>query len=186
MAPLLLLLILAAVFFFWAGFLAPRHALQHHSRAGFVIMLALTGLTGYFAWREARTIGELAKLIDPVPEITDVTYVPTAHEVGAMAKFLAAVPGQGRFGSTQAERRDFADRAEHARGEYWLLKTALSPEAVMDFYRETAPRSGWMIEVDEPQSLLLSRDAERLVLFVTDDFPDSGAQILYGFSVESQ
>jgi hypothetical protein len=188
MALTLFLLVLAGVFF-WAGFRAPRHSWQYRSRGGFVAMLVLAGFTGYFAWREARTIRALAQLIDPVPEITDVTYVPTAAEVAGISQFLATVPG-GRFRTTQEERRDFAERAretaeqaEQHRSDYWLMKTALSPDSVFAFYREAAPRRGWTVETDDAPWLFLSRGAERFVLFVTDDFPRPETKILYALSV---
>ena len=181
-----LVFVLLAAAFFWAGFLCRRHPLQHHSQAGFAMMLVLAGVAGYFAWREARTIGELAQRIDPVPEITDVTYIPSAAEMGGMARVLATIPGSGRFGSTQAQRRDFAERVEQRKTDYWLIKTALSPEDVFAFYRVSAPHRGWTIETDEPPTLLLARDAEHLALFVTDGFPGSGAEILYGLSINGR
>lgn len=188
MALTLFLVVLAGVFF-WAGFLARPHSWQHRSRVGFVAMLALALFTGYFAWREARTIRALAELIDPVPEITDVTSVPAGAEVAAISQFLAAVPG-GRFRTTQEERRDFAERArenaeevEQHRSNHWLLKTALSLDSVFAYYREAAPRRGWTVETDDAPWIFLSRGAERLVLFVTEDLPRPGTEILYGFSV---
>ncbi len=181
----LLLFVLAAAFF-WAGFRAPPHPIRYLSRAGLFVAVGLAALLGYFAWREARTISDLAKLIDPVPEIIDVTYVPTTAEVTTLSEFLAAVPGKGRFGTTQEERRDLAKEMRERRTEYWLLKTALPSDSVFAFYRHAAPRRGWNIEADSPPWLSLSRDAETLVLFVTDDFPRPGIRILYGLSVESR
>jgi hypothetical protein len=185
----LFLLALAAVFF-WAGFMRPPDSWQHRSQAAFVVLLALAGLAGYFAWREARTVGELAELVDPVPEITDVTYVPSAAEVAAISQFLASVPGERRLGTTQGQRRDLAQRTEAAAGEaerrgarQWLLKTALSPDSVAAFYRHAAPRRGWTVETDDAPWLLLARGDERLVLFVTDDFPRPGTKVLYGYAI---
>ncbi len=183
MSVTIILLVIAAAFF-WAGFRAPRHALQYQSRAGFFMSLALAGFGGYFAWRESRTVAELAELIDPVPEITGVRYVPTTTDVGAVSEFLAAVPGRGRLGTTQEDRRNLAERVTERRSEYWIMKTALQPDSVFAFYREAAPRRGWTIETDRPPWLLLARGTETLFLFVTDDFPRPGIRILYGFSAE--
>jgi len=180
----ILLLALTAVFF-WSGYRAPPHAFQSRSRAGFFICLALTGFAAYFAWRETRTIGELAELIDPVPSITDVTYVPTSAEVETIAQFLAGVPGRGTLGTTQEERRDLAERVSERRTEYWIIKTGLGSDSVFEFYRDAAPRRGWTIETDKPPWLLLARGSETLVLFVTDDFPRPETKILYGFSIGS-
>jgi hypothetical protein len=175
------ILVLCAAFY-WAGFRAAPHPLQYQSQAGFVVTLALSGIAGFFAWREFRTIADLAELIDPVPEITDVTYVPTATEVAAVSQALAAVPGKGRLGTTQEERRQLAERAGERRTDYWLIVTALSSDSVLAFYRERAPRRGWTVESDTPPWLTFSRDSGRLVLFVSDEYPGPGSKVLYAFS----
>ena len=182
MVVAILLLVLTAVFF-WAGYRAPPHALQFRSRAGFFICMTLAGFAVYFAWREVRTIGELTEIIDPVPSMTDVTYVPTSAEVAAVAQFLAAVPGRGALGTTQEERRDLAEQVSERRIEYWIIKTDLESDSVFAFYKDTAPRRGWTIETNDPPWLFFARGSETLVLFVTDDFPRPGTRILYGFSM---
>lgn len=179
-----ILLVLAAAFF-WAGYRAPRHPLQYRSRAGFFICLALAGLVGYFAWRELRTIGELAELIDPVPEIIDVTYVPTTVEAATVSKFMAGVPGRGRAGTTQGERRKLAGRLSERRSEYWLINTKLASASVFAFYQDAASRNGWTIETFNPPWLYLARGTEKLVLYVTETSSRSGARVLYEFSSES-
>jgi hypothetical protein len=183
MLSLTIFLLVLAVVFFWAGYRAPPHPLQYRSRAGFFICLALAGFTGYFAWRETRTIGELAALIDPIPEITGITYVPTSTEAATVAQFMAATPGRGRLGTTPEARRDLAERVSERRTEYWLIKTSLRSDSVFAFYRDAAARRGWTIETDSPPWLYLARGAETLVLFVTADTPQPGSRILYGFSV---
>jgi hypothetical protein len=175
------LLILASVFF-WAGFRSPRRTFQHHSQTGFVVCLALAGFAGYFAIREKRAVGELAALIDPVPEITDVTYVPTSAEGLALSNFLAAVPRTTRIGTTQDERRSLAEDMRERQTEYWLLETALAVDSVFAFYRKAATRRGWKVTSDEAPWLLLSRGDDSLFLFVTDDFPRPGVKVLYGFT----
>ena len=181
LSVVILLLVLAAIFF-WAGYRASRHPLQYRSRAGFFICLVLAGFAGYFAWQEARTIDELAELIDPVPSITDVTYIPTTAEVAAVSQFIAAVPGRGRAGTTQEERRNLAERVSERGTEYWLINTTLQPDSVFSFYRDTAARRGWTIKSDNPPWLYLARGSETLSLYVTDDSPQSGTRILYRFS----
>lgn len=167
---------------FWVGFVHPPHALQYKSQAAFLVFVLLAGFVGYFAWRESRTVAELAELIDPVPEITDVTYVPTSAESEAIARFMASVPYDRRIGYTQDERRGLAERAAERTTDYWLIRTALSTDSVLAFYREAASRSGWTTETDEPPWLLLSRADESLVIFASDDFPRPGTKVLYGFT----
>jgi len=177
----ILLLVLAAIFFS-AGYLAPSHPLQYRSRAGFFVCLALAGFVAYFAWREVRTLGELTELIDPVPGITDVTYIPTSTEAEAVSQFMAAVPGRGRLGTTREERRSLAEQVSERRTEYWLVNTTLRSDAVFTFYRDAASRKGWRVETDNPPWLYLIRGSGTLVLFVADDVPRPGSRILYGFS----
>ena len=181
MALTAFILLLSAAFF-WAGFRAVPHPLQYQSRAGFVVTLGLTGFAGYFAWREFRTIADLTELIDPVPEITDVSYVPTSAEVAAVSRALAAVPGTGQFGTTQQGRQELAERTGERRTDYWLVVTALSTDSVIAFYRELAPRRGWTVDTDTPPWLILSQDSVRLTLFVRDEFPRPGSKVLYASS----
>lgn len=174
-------LLVLAVVFFWSGFLRPSDWwFRLRAREGFFAFLLLASVSGYFALREKRTVGELAQHIDPVPEITDVTYVPTSAETLAISRFLAALPGTTRQGNTQAERQALAERMKDRRTDYWLLKTALPADSVFGFYRRAAARRGWEIRTDDPPWLMLSRGGERMVLFVTDDFPRPGIKILYG------
>lgn len=175
------LLILAAALF-WAGFLAPPFVFQHRAKTGFVVCIVLAGVAGYFAYRTRRTVAELAELIDPVPDVTGVTYVPTAAETGAISRFLATLPGTTRNGLTQDERRDLAERIGQRKTDYWLLKTSMPVDSVFAFYRDVAPRRGWSIRMDDPPWMILARDGERLVLFVTDDFPRPGNKVLYGLT----
>jgi hypothetical protein len=175
-------LLLLSAAFYWAGFRAAPHPLQYRSQAGFVLTLGLASFAGFFAWRESRTIAELAELIDPVPEITGVTYVPSTGDVAAVSQLLAAVPGSSRLGTSQDERRRLADRAKDRRTEYWLMRTALSPDSVLGFYRERGPRRGWTVETDTPPWLTLSRDGAPLLLFVSDESPRPGSKVLYAFT----
>ncbi len=175
-------ILLLSAAFFWAGFRAAPHPLQYQSRAGFVVTLGLAGFAGYFAWREFRTIADLTELIDPVPEIIDVSYLPTSAEVAAVSQALAAVPGTGRLGTTQAERQQLAERAGERQTDYWLVVTALSSDSVLAFYRELAPRRGWTVDTDTPPWLTLSQNTGRLVLFVSDEFPRPGSKVLYASS----
>lgn len=179
MSVVIFLLLVFAAIFFWAGYRAPRHPIQYRSRAGVFICLALASFVGYFTWQEARTIGELAKLIDPVPDITDVTYVPSSADVAAVSQLIAAVPGRGRAGTTQEERRNLAERLSEHRSEYWLIHTTLKSDLVFSFYQDADTRRGWAIESDNPPWLYLARGSETLTLYVTDDSPQPGARILY-------
>lgn len=178
--PTVVLLVLAAIFFV-AGVRSAHDTFRQGSRVGFVACLALALFTGYFALRASRAVRDLAELIDPVPGITDVSYVPTAAEAAAISRFLAAVPAASRFGTTPQERRRTAEAARDRRTDYWLVETAVAVDSVFAFYRTTAPRRGWRIELDDPPWLFLSRIDETLFLFVTDDRPRR-AKVLYGFA----
>lgn len=175
-----LVLILAAVAF-WAGFRAAPHPWQYKSQAGFVVLLGLAGFTGYFAWREHRTVAELSRLIDPVPEITDVMHVPTPAEIQAISRAAAAVPGEGRggLGTTPDQRREFAASVEGLRARYWKLETSLSLEQVADFYRYPHRRNGWNLTVDEPPWLAFQRTPESLTVFIQADRTSPRTKVWY-------
>ena len=175
-----ILLLTAA--FFWAGFKAPKHPLQYQSQAGFVVTLGLAGFTGYFAWRESRTVAELAEFIDPVPEITDVSYVPTSGEVASLSQALASAPSSDRLGATVEGRDQASEGAAKQYTDYWLLKTSLPPDSVLAFYRRSAPVRGWHVDRDTPPWLFLSRESLRMVLFVSDESPRPGSRVLYSLS----
>lgn len=183
--PLLLtifMLVMSALFF-WAGYLTPPpRPYQYRLRSAFYIFLALACFSGYFALREAHTIGELAELIEPVADITDVTYIPTSAEVAAISKFMAVAPSGRRMRTTREERRKLSDEADTRSSEYWLISTALAPDQVFAFYRKTADLRGWTIVQDNPPWLRLVRDSMTLALYVTDDRPGSGARVLYSFT----
>jgi len=176
-------LVVLSVVSYWAGFRAPAHPLQYESKFGFVALLGLALFSGYFAWREMSAIAELAKFIDPVPSITDVSYVPTSAEVLAISKFIAAVPVTGPLSASGADRQQLVKDAQNRRVEYWVLSTRLSRDSVVAFYREAAPRRGWSLETDASPWLSFSRDLDQLTLFVSDQSPRPGSKVLYAVTV---
>jgi hypothetical protein len=159
MILLLVLLLLLAGASFWAGFRAPPHPLQYLSVTGFMVILGLAGITAYFAQRELHTIEELEALITPVPEITDVTYVPTVRETAAIA-LLSGQP---------AERDQ----------EYWIVETRLGPDSVRGHYRRAGPRDGWRVQEDLPNWLVLSRGEAQLSVFMTELRRGPGTKVLH-------
>lgn len=159
MIPLLVILILLAAASFWAGFRAPPHPLQYLSVVAVVVFLGLAGLTAYFGQRELETLDSLAALIAPVPEITDVTYVPTVQEATA----IALLSGQPADGDQQ----------------YWIVQTRLGPDAVRTHYRSAGPRKGWRVEEDLPNWLVLSKSGSRLSVFVTETRRGAGSKVLH-------
>ena len=183
---LTILLSVVTAVFYWAGYRGPHHSFQYKSKVGFFFALALTILAAYFTWREARTLSELSELVDPLPSITDViTYVPTSTEVSALSQLLSKVPGEGSLGSDREAHRNLTEQTQNRRTEYWIVSTRLRADSVVAFYRKTAPLRGWRIATDSPPWLTLKRDSERLILFVSDDFPRPGSSVLYGFSASS-
>ena len=178
---LFILIVGLAAVSFWAGFLARPHAWQYKSQAGFVVFVGLAVFTGYFAWREHRTVKELARLIDPVPEITDVLYVPTPTEVQAIARTVAAVPGEGRhgLGSTPEQRRHLAEDVETLQRRYWKLETKLDSDQVAEFYRNVRHRNGWDLTIDDAPWLGFERHPEALTILVQDDWKSPHTTVWY-------
>ena len=175
-----LLFALGTALFFYFGFLRPPELHPHRLRTGFAVMLLLTSVSGYFAWREWRSLQELTALIDPIPEISDVVYVATLGEIQAIANMAAAVPGGSRFGATQAERQSFAARLPDDPPRYWIpSSTTLTPDEVATFYRDASHRRGWTIETDAPPWIILSRGPEQLMLFARKDWTETDVLYIY-------
>jgi hypothetical protein len=180
---LTLLLAVLATIAFWAGFRAPPHHWQYLSQAAFFGFLALVLFTGYFTWREYRSVSELTRLIEPVPEITGGTYVPTPGEVQTIARGLATVPGRGRFGTTQEQRRELAEDTEQFDDRYWSLETPIAAEDVVEFYRDSQNARDWTLVTDEPPFLMLERPGETLTIFVQEDWKSANTKVWYIYSV---
>ena len=183
---LTILMLAMSALFFWAGYVAPPpRPHQYRLRGACYIFLALACFSGYFALREARTLTELARLIEPVPEITDVTYIPSSAEVAVISGFTASVPPGRRMHTGSEERRRHSDTADNRSTGYWLVRTALEPEEVLAFYRDDANRRGWLIGKDTPPWLHMMRESTSLVLYLTADGAGPGTWVLYGFTPAS-
>lgn len=180
MFPTLAVLALAALAY-WAGFRAEPHPAQFLSQAAFLIFLSLAVFAGYFAWQETRAVKELAGLIEPVPGIQSVSYVPTAGETRAIADFLAAIPGRTMTGFSPEERSALAQEVRVRDREYWLVTTALESDSVMIHYRDAALRAGWTVEGAEGPWLFLGRSDGVLTLFVSSRTPRPGSKVLHSF-----
>ncbi|HET6361084.1 MAG TPA: hypothetical protein VFH11_03405 [Gemmatimonadota bacterium] len=125
-------------------------------------------MSGYFGWRETRTVGELTQLIEPVPDIADVTYVPTAAE---MLVVQAAVSPES------ADERPPGN--EPATQRFWLLKTKLSVPEAFAFCKAAARRAGWTVEPQDEGMLILRRGEERMLIVVAQDWPLPETKVSY-------
>lgn len=101
---LIIFLILMVALSFWAGFISKPHAGQYKSKAGFVIFIALMIFTSFYTYKENKTIDELYTLIEPLPETTEVNFIPT-------------VPNK-----------------DNKNVRYWSVITNLKVNEVVDFY----------------------------------------------------
>lgn len=171
-----------SILFFWAGFRAPPHALQHQSKAGFFLFSALVVFSSYFGFREATALSDLRAVIDPVPNVTDVSYVPSRAEASGISDFIAALPAEGRMGTAEESRRRLAEASKDRNTDYWIIKTTLSPDAVVGFYRDAGLRRGWALESESSPFLFLARGSSRLAIFVSDQSPGAGSRVLYALS----
>lgn len=176
-AWMLALQVLVAGISLYSGFLYRHHVKQSHRhtwRAVFLAMLFMISLSGYFGVREKRTAGELAGLIDVVPEVTDVSYVPTVAEQQAVDGILTALLVEYQQAARLAVPPDTA-----AEPRYWLLTTALDPAAAEAFYERDENRRGWQIDAQDRGVFLLSRGDERLIVFIRDAWPRPGTLVIY-------
>ena len=177
MTGLLVFLVAVTALAYLAGYHMDRTILRRLGRVCFFVGLGLVAFTGYFAWREHRTVSELAQVVDPVPRITHVTYVPNPAELQAVARALAATPGRTFTGNTQEERRATARRMETLHARYWLLKTELSAEEVMSFYADSRHRRGWNIRTQKGSWITMEGAAGSLTIFAAQDW--TGTRVIY-------
>ncbi len=165
----------------YLGFVRPPQMLRRYPQTAAIVFFFLTIFIAYFGWREIRAVDELAALIDPVPEVVSVLYVPTPGEMQAIAKAMAAAPGTTRTGNTQAERQQLAKKVEGVRSRYWRLDTTLSPGAVISFYRDQSHRRDWEMMADAPPFLSLKRGAETLMIYTSRDRLRSKTEVWYTY-----
>lgn len=163
----------------YLGFVRPSQVFRRYPQTGAIVFFLLTIFSAYFGWREFRAVDELAALIDPVPEVVAVLYVPTPGEMQSIAIAMAAVPGTTRSGNTQAERRQLAKNVESLRARHWRLDTAMSPDSVISFYREQRHRRDWQIASDSPPFLTLKRGMESLMIYTSHDRLRSIKEVWY-------
>ena len=163
----LFLLVLCGILFH-AGWRAPPHPLRHRSRAAFVVAVALTLFAGYFAWREHRSLQELAALIEPVPDVEDVMYIPTGEELGAIATVLAAMP-RGRYrGPASEDPAADARELRQMESRYWRIDTGMTVQEVLAFYETPGRLGAWQIAERDDPMLLLHRGEESMMIWVQD------------------
>jgi hypothetical protein len=170
----------------YLGFVRPTRVLRHYAQTGAIVFFLLALFSAYFGWREFRAVDELAALIQPVPEVVGVLYVPTAGEIRVMARAMERIPGSSRAGTTQAERQRFADNTEGIRTRYWRLDTTLSSESVMAFYRDQRNRPKWEISTDSEPSLTLKSGSETLIIYTRHDRLRSVTEVWFLHSQEDE
>lgn len=170
-AGLLAFLTIVAGLCVYVGFFLHRPLFansRRRARTGFVITLLMIGVAGYFGFREKRSMAELARLIDPVPDVTDVTYIPTGPELAAVSAALSS------FADGRARPADFTGMTRR----FWKLETTLLPAEVMAFYGVEANRGAWSVVAQDEQVLQLRRGPEGMTVFLVDDW-DPGTSVWY-------
>lgn len=164
---------------FYLGFVRPPIVLRRYPQTAAIVFFFLTLFSAYFGWRELRSVDELAALIDPVPEVVAVLYVPTPGEMQTIANAMAATPGTTPTGNTRDERRQFAKNVEDVRTRHWRLDTTMSPDSVIGFYRQQTHRRDWEITSDSPPFLSLERGVETLMIYTSRDRLRSITEVWY-------
>jgi len=166
--------VLAAISY-WAGFRAKPHPLQYKSQAGFFIFILLAIFAGYFTVREFSAIDELSVIIDPVPGITEVIYIPSNSEASAVTSLLSTVtPPHNKDAQLQLE-----ELIHERQSEYWSVTTSLPASSVLKFYRDNARKKGWTINNDRLPWLIFSRGPEKLSIYISGTDSGIGSRLLY-------
>lgn len=175
MSWLVLLTLSLAAISYWAGFKAAPHPAQYLSKSGFFVFLALSLFSSYFAYREHSTISELEQIIEPVPGITEVTYIPGDKERAAVTTIAQlATPPYKKNDSPRpvSPQPDYQSR-------YWMVTTSLPINSVIDFYRDRASKTGWKIEQVSQPWMRFTRNNEQLSIYISANNYGGGSTILY-------
>ena len=160
---------------YWAGFKTKPHPLQHQSQAGFFIFIFLAIFSGYFALSEFSAIDKLAEIIEPVPYISDVSYIPTKSEASTVSSIVStAIPPHAKDAHRQLD-----DSLRQRKTDYWLVKSTLSTNTIIEFYQHNAQNKGWILEKETLPWMMFSRGMDKLSIYISDDNPGTGSKILY-------
>jgi hypothetical protein len=161
--------------YYWAGFKAKPHPGQYKSQAGFFIFIFLALFSSYFALRELSTIDDLAGIIDLVPNITDVSYIPSKSEVATISSSVsAAIPPH-----KNEKHQQLDDSLSQRKTDYWLVKSTLSANTVIEFYQHNAQNKGWILEKETLPWMMFSRGMDKLSIYISDDNAGTGSKVLY-------
>ena len=160
---------------YWAGFKAKPHPAQYKSQAGFFVFIFLALFSSYFALRELSTIDELAEIIDLVPNITDVSYIPSKSEVATISSIVSAATPPHK----NEKHQQLDDSLRQRQTDYWLAKSTLPANSVVEFYQHNAQNKGWILEKETLPWMMFSRGMDKLSIYISDDNPGTGSKILY-------
>ena len=171
-------LALAAISY-WAGFKAEPHPVQYHSQVGFFIFVLMAVFASYFATRNFSAIGELSAIIDPVPEITEVSYIPTKSEASAISNMLGTTtPPHNKDSQLQLNKL-----IHERRTEYWSVTTPLPASSILKFYRDNAHKKGWTVKNESLPWLMFTRGPEKLSIYISDNDSGIGSKLLYSLEL---
>jgi hypothetical protein len=183
-AWLVALLVALAGFSFHQGFLLREPVfwyLKETAQGAFVGALLLIGVASFFGVREHRTVGELAAVMEPVPGITGVTYVPTEEELAAIQKMIQAL---STFSTGEGAGAPFP--VERTGTRYWILRTDLGVDDAIAFYRSAEHRPGWELDTRTKGLFVFHRGGDRMLVFVRDDWPRPETSVFYAYTPASR
>ena len=154
-AGVLAILVLRAGACIYLGFVLPESEVpgpRARWRAVLLPLLAVIGIAAYFGIRETRSLGELAELVEPLPGVIDVTYIPSGPEIQALSTFLAP--------AASGEAQDLSGITQR----YWKVETALGVDEVRAFYASETNRRDWSVTDSSGGFLQMRRGDERLIV----------------------
>lgn len=148
----------------------------------FVVVAAL--VFGWMRWRDYASLRQLRELVQ-IPEVVDVTAVPSQKQMEAIVSEIQKVPVKPWF-VTKEDIQELVVRVRENKNptQMWILVTPLNPAAVGDLYQFEEHRPGW--EVAPGCCLLLQRGPYEMLVSFSPDRAGKGTQVVYSLNVEEQ
>lgn len=141
---------------------------------GLTLCTVLALVTFWFAGKENQALVELSALIEPVPEISDVTWIMSGPEMEQAQDLILPQGGDGSLADMDTR--------------IYNVVTDLPADQAAAFYMNPAHCRDWVLDADNSRIqatrslsvLLLKRGEERMVITVLEDWTET--QVWYAYT----
>ena len=159
-----------------------------YARRMILIFMGVAALVfGWIRWRDYASLRQLKELVQ-IPEVVDVTAVPSHQQMEAIVSAIQKAPVKPWF-ATKEDVGELAVRIRENKNpaQMWILVTPLNPAAVGEFYESEEHRPGWEVTANTPGCcLLLRRGSYEMLVSFGPDRAGKGTQVVYSLNLEEQ